>query len=99
VHCHQGISRSTAASIGVLLQHGMTAQNAYNHVAKLRDILLPNGLIIRMLDEKFGLNGELVDLIFNERKIRMQKHLDQEANVNRHSDVLEMKSEKLKTYK
>lgn len=99
VHCHQGISRSTAASIGIMLQHGMDAESAYRYVESVRDILLPNGLIIRMLDDRFNLDGALVDLVIAERREKMQRRMDQAIDITDHSNVVEMKSilEKLKS--
>ena len=98
VHCHQGISRSTSAAIGILLQHGMDAESAYRYVESIRDILLPNGLITQMLDDRFGLDGKLIDLVMSERKAKMQRNMDRAIDSNNHSNVVEMKSilEKLK---
>lgn len=98
VHCHQGLSRSTAAAIGVMLQHGMDYQQAYEHVESVRDILLPNGLIIQILDNKFELDGKLHKLIMDNRREKMKKRMDRNVNETNHNDVLEMKSilEKLK---
>lgn len=57
LHCHAGISRSTAVAIAVLIQHGMDYREALAHVQKIRDVLLPNYRIVRLIDEYFGLNG------------------------------------------
>lgn len=92
VHCHQGLSRSTAAAIGIMLQHGFDAESAYRYVESVRDILLPNGLIIKMLDERFGLNGHLYDLVISERREKMKRRLDQSVDIMDHSNVVEMKS-------
>jgi len=83
VHCHQGISRSTAAAIAILIQHGMTAEGAYRYAESIRDILMPNGFITRATDAHFGLSDELIDLVMEERKIKMQHRL---ANINGTSD-------------
>lgn len=98
VHCHQGLSRSTSAAIGIMVQHGMDAESAYRHVESVRDILLPNGLITRMIDDRFGLGGELVDLVMGERRAKMQARMDRAVDTNDHGNVVEMKSilEKLK---
>ena len=98
VHCHQGLSRSTSAAIGIMLQHGMDAEAAYRYVEAARDILLPNGLITKMLDERFGLGGQLTDLVMSERRIKMQTRMDRSVDTNDHGSVVEMKSilEKLK---
>lgn len=98
VHCHQGISRSTSAAIGIMIQHGMDATGAYRYVESIRDILLPNGLITKMIDDRFGLNGELYHLVISERKAKMQRRMDRAVDSNNHDNVVEMKSilEKLK---
>lgn len=63
VHCLAGISRSTATAIGILIQHGMNYEDAYNHIKKVRPILAPNKLITQYIDEHFGLNGDLLQLV------------------------------------
>ncbi len=65
VHCVAGISRSTAIAIGILIQHGMSFQDAYHHIATIRPVLYPNKLIISYIDDHFNLNGELVALVQN----------------------------------
>jgi predicted protein tyrosine phosphatase len=98
VHCHQGLSRSTSAAIGIMLQHGMDAEGAYRYVESVRDILLPNGLITRLLDDRFQLSGQLVDVVMAERRAKMQTRMDRSVDVLDHGNVIEMKSilEKLK---
>ncbi len=59
LNCKAGKSRSTAIGIAVMIQHGMSAQEAFDHVREVRNILLPNRLMIEMIDEHFGLDGEL----------------------------------------
>jgi predicted protein tyrosine phosphatase len=61
VHCHAGQSRSTAIAIAVCIQHGMTYLEAFDHVARIRTILMPNQLFIQYIDDHFGLDNKLVD--------------------------------------
>jgi len=61
VHCHQGVSRSTAIAIAILIQHGMTSKEAINKIHEVRDCMWPNDLIIQYTDKYFKLNNELVD--------------------------------------
>jgi predicted protein tyrosine phosphatase len=98
IHCHQGVSRSTAVAIGVLLQHGFDPESAYRYVENIRDILLPNGLITRMLDERFALNGELTNIVISERKEKMKLRMDDKIDTNNENNLVAMKSilEKLK---
>ena len=63
VHCTAGKSRSTAIGIAALIQHGMTPQEAFDHVKALRPALIPNRLIIQYVDELLELNGELNKVI------------------------------------
>lgn len=46
VHCHAGISRSTAMAIGMFHHCGMTAEEAINTVFDIRPIMWPNALIV-----------------------------------------------------
>lgn len=59
MHCNQGISRAPAAAIAVLLQHGLSYVEAFALVASLRPILLPNRLLIHLIDRHFTLGGAL----------------------------------------
>ena len=68
VHCHFGISRSTAIAIAILIQHGMTYLDAYYHIEMLRPILSPNKLIIHYIDRRFGLDGKLSEIVNQNEK-------------------------------
>lgn len=92
VHCHQGLSRSTSAAIGICLQHGMDAESSYRYVERVREILLPNGLITRMIDDRFNLEGQLMNLVMVERRAKMQARMDRLVDANDHGNVVEMKS-------
>jgi len=63
IHCFAGMSRSTAFAIAVLIQHGMDYVEAFKHVAMIRPILLPNRLIIKLIDQHFSLQGDLINLV------------------------------------
>lgn len=65
IHCHVGKSRSTAAAIGILVQHGMAPRDAVAHAYAVRPIMMPNRLIIRHMDEALGLDGELIMAVAN----------------------------------
>jgi predicted protein tyrosine phosphatase len=62
VHCQLGISRSPAMAIGSFIANGDSFQQAYDKVKVIRPRMDPNELIIKLLDEHFGLKGELVQL-------------------------------------
>lgn len=61
VHCQFGLSRSPAMAIGSLLQAGRSIEQAYSEVLAVRPTIDPNALIIRILDEHFKFNGELIN--------------------------------------
>jgi predicted protein tyrosine phosphatase len=63
VHCHAGISRSTAMALGILVQHGMDPIKALSHLEDIRPILYPNQLIVSYIDEILGLEGRLGSIV------------------------------------
>ena len=65
VHCFAGQSRSTALMIGILIQHGMSPQAAFDAVKENRPVLMPNQLISELLDDHFGLKGDLVKIVLD----------------------------------
>ena len=65
VHCFAGQSRSTALMIGILIQHGMSPQDAFDSVKENRPVLMPNQLITELLDAHFGLNGDLINIVLD----------------------------------
>ncbi len=60
VHCIAGISRSTAATISILVARGMPWRAAWDAVAAVRPCMMPNARIIRLIDDHHELGGELV---------------------------------------
>ncbi|HIE01738.1 MAG TPA: hypothetical protein EYP59_15865 [Thiotrichaceae bacterium] len=60
VHCHAGMSRSTAVACAVLCQHGLTPIEAVKHVVSIRPIAMPNRHLLKLLDDLLGLDGKLV---------------------------------------
>jgi len=61
IHCRAGVSRSTAASIAVLVSRGANPRDAIDYVQRIRPILDPNELILTRADEVLGLQGALVE--------------------------------------
>jgi predicted protein tyrosine phosphatase len=57
VHCHLGQSRSTAMMMGILYQHGMEPQAAFDAVKEQRPFLLPNVMICQHIDRYYELPG------------------------------------------
>jgi predicted protein tyrosine phosphatase len=60
VHCIAGVSRSTAAAIGILIARGMHWRDAWDAVETVRPCMMPNPRILRLIDEHHGLDGQLV---------------------------------------
>ena len=62
VHCHAGISRSTAAMILILAQArpDLPAETVAREVLRIREKAWPNLRIIEMGDELLGRRGEIV---------------------------------------
>lgn len=65
VHCHMGISRSTAAVIGLLA--GTYAHEAdddlFRRLREIRPRAWPNSLMVKYLDEILGKGGNLVEAL------------------------------------
>lgn len=66
-HCQAGIARSTAAAFIMCVRAGLTYQQAYDHVLRVRGILNPNMLMIKLADDLMGKNGAMLGFILNHR--------------------------------
>jgi predicted protein tyrosine phosphatase len=60
VHCHAGLSRSTAVACGILCQHGLTPTEAVKYVLSIRSQAFPNQHVIKLFDDVLELEGQLV---------------------------------------
>ena len=65
VHCHMGVSRSTAAMAALLAQANPEADERalMSHVAELRPQAWPNMLMITLADEQLGRGGRLLEAL------------------------------------
>jgi predicted protein tyrosine phosphatase len=63
VHCHMGISRSTAAAIILTADQGRDAESAVARVAALRPIVWPNLRMIELADALLGFDRRLVGAV------------------------------------
>lgn len=63
IHCHAGKSRSPAMALGVLVAAGMSAERSMKRVKQLRPFVIPNRLIVSMLDQLLNQNGKLVRVV------------------------------------
>lgn len=59
IHCHAGVSRSTAVAILVFIQYGMNIKDAFDKVFEIRDCMDPNKMILSYGDTILNCNGEL----------------------------------------
>lgn len=63
IHCHAGRSRSPALALGVLIAAGKTPTEALTTVKALRPFIIPNRLMVRLMDELLGQSGELITVV------------------------------------
>jgi predicted protein tyrosine phosphatase len=86
VHCHMGISRSTAAAVLLLAgsSPNRSATEIMEEVANVRSKAWPNLRMIEIGDAMLGLNGDLVEAV-RERHHQMARALPQVADYMRES--------------
>jgi predicted protein tyrosine phosphatase len=77
IHCHMGVSRSTAAAIMLLANENRDAEAAMARVAELRPIAWPNLRMIELADERLGLERSLVHAVrrHHARAMRQRPYL------------------------
>lgn len=77
IHCHMGISRSTAAAVMLLASESRDADAAVAHVTGLRPVAWPNLRMIELADEQLGLERSLVRAVrrHHARVLRRRPHL------------------------
>jgi predicted protein tyrosine phosphatase len=73
VHCHQGISRSTAMAISILVQYGMEPAAALESILSIRPQMWPNLTVIRLADEAMGQGGKLLYTVTEWKKTNQGK--------------------------
>lgn len=62
IHCHMGISRSTATAIILMAQHNPGREaDAFAHLAAIRPFSWPNSRMVRMADHMLDRQGALVE--------------------------------------
>jgi predicted protein tyrosine phosphatase len=59
VHCQAGHGRSPAILMGVLMQHGMSADDAFESVLEIRSAAIPNRMIVDIIDDVLSTEGAL----------------------------------------
>lgn len=58
VHCHQGVSRSSAIAWSLLVMFGESYLDAFKNIYKARPCIWPNLAVIALMDTHLGKNGE-----------------------------------------
>lgn len=61
IHCHAGISRSTAAAIGIVFDRTRDIEFAVKHVLKIVPRASPNTLMLEHFDKLFGTKNLIAD--------------------------------------
>ena len=61
IHCHAGVSRSTASATALLLQAfpELRPEEVFEHIGRVRPQAWPNSRMIAFADEQLGRNGTL----------------------------------------
>jgi len=54
IHCHAGISRSTAIGYAILRDRGMDKVDAMKKIHEIQPYAMPNRRLVRFVDEIFG---------------------------------------------
>lgn len=63
VHCHAGVSRSTAAALALWIQaNGFDPSAAKDWLKQVRPVACPNVLMAKYFDQLLNLNGDFLDL-------------------------------------
>lgn len=83
VHCHAGVSRSTASLIMILAQArpDRSARDAVAAVAAIRPQAWPNLLMTEMADDILGRKGELVEAVHERHHAYGTAHPDFAADI------------------
>jgi predicted protein tyrosine phosphatase len=94
VHCHGGVSRSTAAAAGLLLQAhpDVDEDDLLHHIASIRPQAWPNSRMIAFADEILQRDGRLVDALrrFYGRRLRSTPNLHRRLRMGGRGGEVEM---------
>lgn len=75
VHCHMGISRSTASTALLVAQAApeMAAEDIFGELLKIRPQIWPNLRIVEMGDERLGRGGSMVAAVRNLYRTQIER--------------------------
>ena len=94
VHCHAGVSRSTAAMTLILAQarSDLAGDEILAEVLRIRSLAWPNLRIIELGDALLGRNGAIVSAVSRlyREQLRVQPQLDRDRRENGRAREVEM---------
>ncbi len=90
IHCHMGISRSTAAAIILLANHGGDADTAVARVTELRPAAWPNLRMIELADRLLDLDHRLVRAVRRHHARALLRQPDLRETFMRHGRAREV---------
>jgi predicted protein tyrosine phosphatase len=90
IHCHMGISRSTAAAIMLMAEHGRDPEAAVAHVTEIRPIAWPNLRMIELADAHLGLDQRLVRAVRQHHARALKKKPELKEAFIRHGRAREV---------
>lgn len=76
VHCHMGVSRSTAAMLMLMAQRfpDLPADALFEKLREIRSIAWPNSTMISMADDALGRRGRLVEALRRHYGVQLNVH-------------------------
>ncbi|HYN38991.1 MAG TPA: protein-tyrosine-phosphatase [Rhodospirillales bacterium] len=69
IHCHAGVSRSTATAVILMAQHNPGREaDVFAELTRVRPRSWPNALMLKFADEQLGRSGALVDALTDHQR-------------------------------
>ena len=91
VHCHAGISRSTATAAIFMAQHNPGSERAaFEAVRRVRPRSWPNSLIVRLADARLGRQGALIAAMQDHHAVVSRTYPDLAAMLSIHGRAHEV---------
>lgn len=99
VHCHMGVSRSTAAMLIILAQAhpDQPEDRLFAHLREIRPQAWPNSVMIGLADDMLGRNGRLVAALrthYAHQLVALQHYRDWMTSLGREQEVRMGESER-----
>jgi len=91
VHCHAGVSRSTAAAAILMAQHNPGRETeAFERIAEIRPRSWPNSLLVRMADDVLDRRGALTAALAEHHRRVAERYPDLAALIRLHGRAHEV---------